>query len=65
VAGKVTAADVAKLRQAQTVNGKALGVAVNGGKVTINNNAKVTAADVSASNGVIHVIDTVMLPADR
>jgi uncharacterized surface protein with fasciclin (FAS1) repeats len=65
VAGKVTAADVAKLRQAQTVNGKAVGVAVNDGKVTINNNAKVTAADVSASNGVIHVIDTVMLPADR
>ena len=64
VPGKVTAADVAKLREAKTVNGKTVGVGMSDGKVMINN-AKVTTADVSASNGVIHVIDTVMLPPGR
>lgn len=64
VPGRVTAADVAKLREAKTVNGKTVAVAQSDGKVIINN-AKVTTADVSASNGVIHVIDTVMLPPGR
>jgi len=61
VDGKVMAADVVKLKEAKTVNGKMLKVQVNGSSVMIND-ANVTAADIQASNGVIHVIDTVVLP---
>ena len=61
VAGKVMAADVVKLSEAKTVNGAPVKIAVNGDKVMIND-ATVSAADVAASNGVIHVVDTVLLP---
>jgi uncharacterized surface protein with fasciclin (FAS1) repeats len=61
VAGKVEAKDVVKLSSAQTVNGATVAIKVVNGKVMINN-ATVAAADVQASNGVIHVIDTVILP---
>ena len=61
VPGKVMAADVVKLKEAKTVNGKMLKVQVNGASVMIND-ANVTATDIQASNGVIHVIDTVVLP---
>jgi len=61
VPGRVTAADVARLKEAKTVNGETVDVRADGGSVMIND-AKVTAADVAASNGVIHVIDTVILP---
>ena len=60
VAGKVMAADV-KTMMAKTVNGKELDIKVDDGKVTVNG-AKVVKTDVAASNGVIHVIDTVVLP---
>lgn len=60
VAGKVMAADV-KTMKAKTVNGQSLDVKVAAGAVTVNN-AKVVMTDVAASNGVIHVIDTVVLP---
>jgi len=60
VPGKVTAADVVKLTQAKTVQGGALAIdAANGVKV---NGAMVVQADVMASNGVIHVIDTLLIP---
>jgi uncharacterized surface protein with fasciclin (FAS1) repeats len=59
--GKVMAADVAKLKEAKTVNGKMLRVKVSGSNVMIND-AKVTSTDIVASNGVIHVIDNVVLP---
>ena len=58
--GKVMAADV-KTMKAPTANGASLNVKVNGGKVMVND-AKVVKADVKASNGVIHVIDTVLMP---
>lgn len=61
VAGKVEAADVVKLTSATTVNGQNVSIKVVGGKVQIDN-ATVTTADVQASNGVIHIIDTVILP---
>lgn len=61
VPGKMKAADVVKLTEAKTVNGKPLSISVKGGSVMING-AKVTTADVAASNGVIHVIDSVILP---
>ena len=55
------AADVVKLSEAKTVNGKMLKVKVNSGKVMIDD-ATVTSTDIAASNGVIHVIDSVMIP---
>lgn len=61
VAGKVLAADAVKLDKATTVNGADADINVEGGTVTIDG-ATITATDVAASNGVIHVIDTVMLP---
>ena len=61
VAGKVTAADVVKLDSATTVQGQAVTVKSNYCAVMIND-AKVVIADVAASNGVIHVIDKVLLP---
>ncbi|GAB5374958.1 MAG: fasciclin domain-containing protein [Acuticoccus sp.] len=61
VPGAVMAADVVKISEADTVNGAGIDIAVKDGTVMINN-ARVTAADVSASNGVSHVIDTVLLP---
>ena len=60
VPGKVMAADV-KTMKAKTVNGQELDLQVNAGAVTVNN-AKVTKTDIAASNGVIHVIDTVVMP---
>jgi uncharacterized surface protein with fasciclin (FAS1) repeats len=63
IPGKVMAADVLKGNGAKpaTLNGAALNITVTGGKVFVNG-AQVTAADVAASNGVIHVIDTVVRP---
>lgn len=61
VPGKVTAADVVKLDTAATVNGKAADITVADGGVKIDG-ANVTATDIKASNGVIHVIDSVILP---
>src|ERR671910_1357607 len=62
VPGRVMAADVGKVQEAKTVNGKMLMVSTKGGGVMIND-AKVTATDITATNGVIHVIDSVILPA--
>lgn len=61
VAGKVTASEVVKLSSAKTVNGKDLKISVKGSEVMVNG-AKVVKTDVMASNGVIHVIDTVLMP---
>lgn len=61
VPGKVMAADVSKLSHATTVQGQDLDIAVDMGTVKVDN-AKVTATDIQASNGVIHVIDSVMMP---
>ena len=60
VPGEVTAADVAGLTRATTVNGKVATIGTAGG-VTIDG-ARVTQTDIDASNGVIHVIDTVLMP---
>ncbi len=62
VAGKVMAADVVGLSSATSVQGSPISIAVSGGKVVLNGNSTVTATDITASNGVIHVIDTVILP---
>jgi uncharacterized surface protein with fasciclin (FAS1) repeats len=62
VPGRVLAADVVNLSSATTVQGSPISIAVNGGNVVLNGNATVTATDITAANGVIHVIDTVLLP---
>lgn len=61
IAGEVPSSDVVKLTEAETVNGQKVKIMVDGGKVMING-ATVTTPDVKASNGVIHVIDRVLLP---
>lgn len=62
VPGKVMAADVVKLSSAKAVSGDALAVKVNGGAVSVGT-ARVVKTDIAASNGVIHVIDTVLMPS--
>jgi uncharacterized surface protein with fasciclin (FAS1) repeats len=61
VSGKLTAADVAKQHHLTTLQGATVTITLNGGKVMVNN-ATVIVPDVSASNGIIHAIDTVLLP---
>ena len=61
VAGAVMAADVVKLKEAKTVEGSSVKIAVKGKDVMVDG-AKVVKTDVVASNGVIHVIDSVILP---
>lgn len=61
VAGKVMAADVVKIKAAKTVQGSSAKVTVKDGKVMIDN-ANVIKTDIGCTNGVIHVIDTVIMP---
>jgi uncharacterized surface protein with fasciclin (FAS1) repeats len=61
VAGRVTAADVQKLKTAKAVSGDTIDITVAGGAVKVEQ-AQVTKTDIAASNGVIHVIDSVILP---
>src|SRR4051794_19171041 len=61
VPGQVMAADVSKLKTAKTVEGEPLKISTANGKVMIDKST-VTKADIAASNGVIHVIDTVLMP---
>jgi len=62
VSGKVMAADVVKIKGAVTLNGQRVDVKVDGKTVSIDT-AKVVTPDIACSNGVIHVIDSVILPA--
>lgn len=62
VAGEVLAADVVNLESATSVQGSDIAISVDGGNVFLNGEAQVVATDIAASNGVIHVIDTVILP---
>ena len=61
VSGKVMAADVVKLKSADTLQGKKLTIKVQDGTVMVDK-ATVTKTDIQCSNGVIHVIDSVVLP---
>ncbi len=63
VSGKVMAADVVKLTSATTVLGKDVTITVKDGKVFLNDTVQVIITDIETSNGVIHVIDAVLLPA--
>ena len=64
VSGNVMSTDVVKLSEATTVEGSKVNIKVKDGNVMIND-ARVTTADVKASNGVIHIIDTVILPPTK
>ena len=64
VSGKVTAADVVKLTSAKTLNGMDVRIRVSGSNVFVNK-AKVTKPDVMAGNGVIHVVNRVLIPPAR
>ena len=64
VSGKVSSKEVVDLNKATTLNGSDLNIKTNNGKVMIND-ADVIGADVMASNGIIHVIDRVLLPPTK
>ena len=61
VPGKVMASDVVKIDEAATVQGQKIGIAVKDGIVSVDG-AKVVKTDIETSNGVIHVIDSVIMP---
>jgi len=64
VSGKVMAADVVKLKSAKAVSGDMISIAVTGSTVMVNN-SRVVKTDIATSNGVIHVIDTVLMPSGK
>jgi uncharacterized surface protein with fasciclin (FAS1) repeats len=64
VGGRVMAADVVKMNSAKAVSGDTITIAAANGSVKVDN-ATVTKTDIAASNGVIHVIDSVILPKDK
>ena len=64
VPGAVMASQVVTLKDAKTVNGQSVKISATGGTVMVDK-AKVVKTDIKAANGVIHVIDTVMLPAAK
>jgi uncharacterized surface protein with fasciclin (FAS1) repeats len=65
ISGKVKAKDVVKLSSATTVQGSDVTIMVKNGGVVLNNDSNVTSTDIATSNGVIHVIDTVILPSSN
>ena len=64
VSGKVTSTDAVRAGSAKTLAGEAVRISIEGGQLSINN-AKVVANDLEARNGIIHVIDTVLLPPEK
>src|SRR5690606_29540184 len=65
VDGVARAADVVGMTEATTLNGAPIAIAVVDGGVRLNDSANVVTTDIEASNGVIHVIDSVLLPAEE
>lgn len=65
VPGKVDSRSASKLSGATTVNGQRIALAANGGTLRLDQSAAVVKADIECSNGVIHVIDRVILPAQK
>jgi len=64
VSGDITSNQITDLNEAKTLNGSDIKIKVDDGKVMVNN-SQVVGADVMASNGIIHVIDTVLLPPTK
>ena len=63
VPGRYMAADVVRMNSAKTVNGQSFNISTHMGNAMVDN-AKITKTDINASNGVIHIIDTVILPKE-
>ena len=63
MSGKVKAADVVKLDSAKTVEGSSISISANAAGVKVNA-ANVIMTDIAASNGVVHVIDSVLIPSE-
>jgi len=64
VSGDITSQQITKLNDAKTLNGSDIKIKIDDGKVMVND-SQVIGADVMASNGIIHVIDTVLLPPTK
>ena len=62
VDGRVPASRVVKLKSAKTLNGASVRISVRGKRVFLNRNAQVTKTDVGASNGIVHVLNRVLIP---
>jgi uncharacterized surface protein with fasciclin (FAS1) repeats len=62
VKGRVPASKVVTLKSAKTVNGASIKIKVKSGSVYLNGSTKVTKTDIKASNGIVHVINKVLLP---
>ena len=65
LSGKVMAEAAVTLDKATALNKKEIALAVKDKSLTLNNSAKVVTADIECSNGVIHIIDTVILPPSK
>ena len=65
IAGNVPSADVAKMTEATTLEGAKVMIKVVDGKVVLNGTSTVTSPDITASNGTIHVINTVLMPPKK
>lgn len=65
IAGNVPASTVTTLTEAVSLEGSKIAIKVVDGKVMLNNSSEVTATDIAASNGVIHVINTVLMPPKK
>ena len=65
VSGSVPAADVVNLTSATTLEGRDISIEVVDGNVILNGNAQVIITDIETANGIIHVVDTVLLPPQR
>ena len=65
IAGNVPASQVTTLTEATSLEGSKITIKVEGGKVMLNGATTVTATDIAATNGVIHVIDTVLMPPKK
>jgi uncharacterized surface protein with fasciclin (FAS1) repeats len=65
IAGNVPASQVTTLTEATSLEGSKIAIKVVDGKVMLNGTSTVTATDVAASNGVIHIIDTVIMPPKK
>ena len=65
ISGNVSSSQIAKMTEATTLEGGKIAIKVVDGKVMLNGNAAVTSPDIAASNGTIHVINTVLMPPKK
>jgi uncharacterized surface protein with fasciclin (FAS1) repeats len=64
ISGKVDSSTIITMSSADTVEGSSIMIETDGNNVMLNSNTKVLKADIAASNGIIHCIDSVLMPAD-